>query len=206
MYTHSVPNRAPVKGGYVPYFYYAGLYLTQDIPSRSSRGYTRPGDYSVYDFTSFSGSLRQSERPATVEEVIAHGYFAAPQGDSATALISDRKQTAWLGLDDIISQIRRRHALYEQNVYELEQAQCSAVNAVFRIEADRGSVPATSEEQYSLQKRLQELYTEQRKERVELWRDTSRLKLLLPEAMQSYLSSYRKMSFLEGGFAGGGAL
>jgi len=205
MYPQSTPNRTSFDGKYVPYFYSAGLYLSHNITPTSGTDRTVSDARSSYDFSSIPTNLPSLDRPATVEQIVAHGYFAVPEAESTTALISDRKQISWLGLDDIISQIRRRHELYLQNVYELEQAQCSAVNAVFRVEADRGSLPATSDEQYSLQKRLQELYTEQRKERVELWRDTSRLKLLLPEAMQSYLSSYRKMSFLEDGFAGGGS-
>ena len=47
---------------------------------------------------------------------------------------------------------------------------------------------------YSRHKRIQELYQEQREERVNLWRDVSRLRLALPETAQAYLSSYRKLT------------
>ena len=44
---------------------------------------------------------------------------------------------------------------------------------------------------------MNELYQEQRAERIDLWRDVSKLRLELPEVAQSYLSAYRKVSILE---------
>jgi len=58
-------------------------------------------------------------------------------------------------------------------------------------------VPADSREPYSLTKRLQELYQDQRDERVRFWQDTSRLKQSLPELARYYLGAYRKLSILE---------
>jgi hypothetical protein len=46
-------------------------------------------------------------------------------------------------------------------------------------------------------KRLDELYSDQRDERVNLWRDVSRLRIQLPENAQQYLSAYRKVAILE---------
>jgi hypothetical protein len=48
-----------------------------------------------------------------------------------------------------------------------------------------------------MNKRLDKLYNEQRGERINLWRDISKLKLQLPETAQQYLSAYRKTSILE---------
>ena len=48
-----------------------------------------------------------------------------------------------------------------------------------------------------MNKRLDELYEDQRKERTDVWRDVSRLRLQLPENAQQYLSAYRKVSILE---------
>jgi hypothetical protein len=112
-----------------------------------------------------------------------------------TAIISDRKHTSWLGLDDIIGQIRNRYAAYEQNIYELEVSKCSAINSCYAHEAYHG--PTNSKIEYSMNKRLDKLYMSQREERITLWRDISRLKLQLPETAQQYLSAYRKVSILE---------
>jgi hypothetical protein len=59
------------------------------------------------------------------------------------------------------------------------------------------SLYPNSKIEYSLGKRLDKLYSEQREERVNLWRDVSRLRLLLPENAQNYLTAYRKLSILE---------
>jgi len=74
-------------------------------------------------------------------------------------------------------------------------AKCTAINCLFEHQAYHG--PTTSKVEYSVQKRLDGLYSEQREERTNLWRDISRIKILLPEQAQNYLSAYRKVSILE---------
>lgn len=185
-------NTPAIGGGYVPYFYQWGLYQWQALPAQSTSKTPADRAYARYDFTSDLVQPRHLDRPQTVEEIVARGYLAVPPGDPATAIISDRKDTAWLGLDDIISQVRNRYEIHERNMYELELAKCAASNAIFRIEADRGGMPVSSKEQYAKDKRLQEIYQEQREEQVNLWRDVSRLRLSLPEIAQLYLSAYRK--------------
>ena len=111
------------------------------------------------------------------------------------AVITDKKHTSWLGLDDVIGQIRNRLEVYEQNMYELELAKCAAINAGYTHEAWHG--PIDSRIEYSVNKRLDKLYKDQREERTNLWRDISRLRLSLPENAQQYLTAYRKVSILE---------
>jgi hypothetical protein len=149
----------------------------------------------LYDFTSDLTGKARFPRYPTVEQIVANGYFAAAKTDPVEALISDRKQTSWLGLDDIIGQIRHRYEVYETNTYEIETSKCSAINSFYAHEAYHG--PPDSKIDYSVSKRLDKLYESQREERMNLWRDVSKLKLLLPEKAQEYLSSYRKVSILE---------
>ena len=80
-------------------------------------------------------------------------------------------------------------------MYELEWSKCEAINCLYRHEGYHG--PTDSKIEYSVSKRMNELYMEQRAERVNLWRDVSRLRLQLPETAQQYLSAYRKVSILE---------
>jgi hypothetical protein len=133
----------------------------------------------------------------TVEDIINRGYFAVPKYESETAVISDKKHTSKIGLDDIISQIRDRYTIYKRNMYEIEIGKCYVISSGFSIQAARGGVCLNSKEVYGLTKSLRELYEQQRDERRSLWADTSKLKLLLPEQAQNYLSSYRKVSILE---------
>jgi hypothetical protein len=80
-------------------------------------------------------------------------------------------------------------------MYGIELGKCAAMNSVHDHEAHHG--PADSRIEYSLNKRLDKLYKDQREERVNLWQDISKLRLLLPENAQQYLSAYRKLSILE---------
>jgi hypothetical protein len=151
----------------------------------------------MYDFTSDFTQPKRHFHPQTVEQIVERGYFRVPQGDPIAAMVSDRKHTSWLGLDDLISQVRDRYEIYQRSLYEVELAKCSALNALFALEASRGGVPADSREQYSLSKNLQRLYQEQREERLSLWQDVSKLRLSMAELAQQYLAAYRKAYFLE---------
>lgn len=154
---------------------------------------TRP--YGGYDFTSDLIRPLGHDHPQTVEQVIARGYLAVPDGDPMTSLISDRRHTSWLGLDDLITQVRGRFAIYQRNMYELDQSVCEAHSALFRQVAEQGC-PANQKQKYSADKQTQKLYEQKREERVNLWKDISRLRLEMPEAAQLYLAAYRKQYFL----------
>jgi len=195
MQSNPIPNGPDLAGGYVPYFYQSGKFLNYDQPQQIKPGNSTNG-YSNYDFSSDLSTRPIVRKPQTVEQIIAHGYFAIPDGELETAIISDKKQTSWLGLEDTIRQVRNRHDLYQRNMYELHQGVCEADNAIFRQVAAQGA-PADNRQQYSASKLTQELYEQMRLERVNLWKDVSRLKQFLPEAAQNYLAAYRKVAILE---------
>jgi hypothetical protein len=180
---------------YVAYFYESGIvqrYLDSKNSLLAGLSHLAP---STYDFSSdLTGGTEFAHAPS-VEQIIATGYLAIPRGDPVKAIISDKKHTSWLGLDDVIGQIRKRYELYERNMYEIELAKCGAINTVYTHEAWHG--PSDSRTEYSLGKRLDKLYKDQRDERTNLWRDISKLRLLLPENAQKYLTAYRKFSILE---------
>ena len=180
---------------YVVYFYQSGHF--EEYLQRQKDLFAKPnyGSPVLYDFSS-DLSVRQSwPAPQTVEQIVSNGYLSIPKSEPETAIISDRKNTSWLGLDDLIGQIRNRYQVYEDNIYELEKAKCAAINCLFEHEAYHG--PTDTKVEYSVNKRLDGLYSEQREERTNLWRDISRIKILLPEQAQNYLSAYRKVSILE---------
>ena len=204
MQLNPISNGPDFAGGYMPYFYQSGKFLNYDQPQQIEHGLSRqmksdgaiPSGHSSYDFSSDLSSEPTFRKPQTVEQIIAHGYFAIPDGEPETAIISDKKQTSWLGLEDTIRQVRNRHDLYHRNMYELHQGVCEADNAIFRQVAAQGA-PADNRQQYSASKLTQELYEQMRLERVTLWKDISRLKQSLPEVAQNYLAAYRKVAILE---------
>lgn len=180
----------------MPYFYQWGHYLWQpyrgstilkDMYKKPSGGYLFSGDTTVS--TGF-------ERPQTVEQVIQRGYLAVPGTEPETAILTDKQQTLWQGLDDIISQVRRRYDIYRQHIHEIQKGVCYALSTIYEVQAYRGGVPADGKERYRLAKQLQELYQLERDERVKCWQDVSRLRLQLPETAQQYLAAHRKVSIL----------
>ncbi len=197
MMPEHVPNAPVLTGQYAPYFYASGLYRVHDIPLATVASGGRDLSAARYDFTSDLVRRRSAYHPQTVEDIVAHGYLAIPSSEPEFAMISDKADTSWLGLDDLIGQVRQRHAIYQSNLYEIEQAKCYAITHLLAMEAERGGMPANSRETESLTKQLQELYQDQRTEKVCFWQDVSRLRLQLPENAQQYLSAYRKVSILE---------
>ena len=194
---HNALAKGPLfEGGYVPYFYQSGKFLLYDVPHKAPKSlyFSTSGDY---DFTSDIVPKSSKPRGQTIEDIVRSGYFAIPNSEPETAIISDKKQTSGIGLGDIISQVRQRYQVYEKSIYEIEIGKCYAISSALAIESERGGVALNSKEMYGLNKSIQEFYQQQRNERTKLWQDISRLKLALPEQAQQYLSAYRKVSILE---------
>ena len=192
-----IPNGPVFDGGYAPYFYQSGRALAYDLPSASRSNVPSVQAYGRYDFSEDAQPWLPPRQPQTVEQIIAHGYFAIPGGDLETAIITDKKQTSWLGLEDVITQVRQRYQIYGNNVHEIELGKCYAISSALARQAERGGVPPDSKESDRLNKSLRELYEAQRDERVRLWQDVSRLRQTLPETAQNYLAAYRKIAILE---------
>jgi hypothetical protein len=197
MYPNQNTGKPHFGPEYVPYFYASGRFLSYDLPHADAPLEVRFVPESRYDFTSDLLQRRAYPVPQTIEQVIRRGYLAIPKSDPETAIISDKKDTSWLGLDDVIGQVRRRYELYDKNIYEIDIGKCYAVSSAHAIESARGGIALNSKEMYGLNKSISEFYQQQRDERINLWRDVSRLRLQLPENAQQYLSAYRKVSILE---------
>jgi len=132
----------------------------------------------------------------TVEDLITRGYLARPTGDPVTAALTDQRDTSWLGLDDAIRQIRTRYTLYTRNMHGILYATAAALNALHTWKAEGWY--HYSERQLTNQHRtLQDLYAQERQERISLWRDLARVRATLPEVVQQYLAAHRKLSLLD---------
>ena len=179
----------PASFQYMPYHYQSGKFNYTKPKPFSSAG------YSTYDFT--SKPANRGDQPQTVEQIIYQGYLSIPTGDPVTAMITDKKHTAWLGLDDAINQIQKRYEIYDKNIEMIELNKCNTMN-VFLSHYDKVKPMQVDDRiYYSLNKNIQRLYAQQMDERVNLWRDISRIKQSLPESAQLYLVAVRKTSVLE---------
>lgn len=156
--------------------------------------------YTVRWLTRSSRTSSDLDPPLSVEQMIADGYLAVPVADPLTAILDDDTLTARLGLDDAISQLRQRYALWQAHMADIEQAKLAASNTLHAIESKFG--PATPEQLNGMHTSLQRLYQEERDARLHLWRDLSRIKINLPAIAREYLAAYRKSDLLSG--SGGG--
>lgn len=192
MYTGNAIKPAGDPLAYMPsvYYLYGRPQRTQLEAARVLYPQKDAG-YQVFDFSPDHGASSIDQPPHTIEQLLTHGYFAVPKAEPELSLIEDRKQTSWLGLDDALTQIQDRRKIYEKNMLELEWSKCYAFNELAR----HGW--GASEQQYArYHRRLQELHSEQRAERIAFWKDVSMLRRSLPEVIQQYLSAYRKMEIL----------
>jgi len=134
------------------------------------------------------------DQPQTVDQIVARGFFAAPADDPVTALLTDRRTTTQLGLNDLIDQLQQRIDIYRQNLSDIEDSKLAATNDfhgrknALGVDYDR--------ELAALNETLIGLYQQQREERVTFWRDLSRLRQVFPETAQMYLSALRKSSLV----------
>lgn len=190
-------NGPAFDAGYAPYFYQSGRFLAYGLPGQTTQKSVLDSTIASHDFTSDLTGKRTWPKTQTVEDIIQHGYLAVPHSEPEIALISDKRDISKLGLSDIISQVRQRVDIYENNMYQIELGKCYTISSQLAVESSRGGVCMSSKEAYGLNKNLGEFYQQQRDERNRLWSDISKLKLLLPEQAQNYLSSYRKLSILE---------
>ena len=183
--------------GYVPYFYESGRFQVYGIAKHPVRSVRRDSIEAAPFSAAKPSDVVVDSRFQTVEQIIASGYLPVPKSDPVVAAITDRRFTTGLGLDDVISQIRRRYEIHAQNVYQIERSKCAAMNAIYEHEAYVG--PPSSKQTYAKHKAIQGLYEEERAERTSLWKDVSRLRTLMAESAHSYLGAYRKSSILDQG-------
>ena len=190
MYFNVAANTPAMGGAYLPYHYW--IYARS--PGRKT-GDPTSESASRFDFSS-DLVPKPGKDTQTIDKIITDGYFAVPPSQPETSILSDKKHVFSLGLADTILQIRRRYEIYERNLKEIAESQCAAMNTFFDLESLIGPVAAASREAHRLNKSLQDLYGEERLERVKLWEDVSRLRQALPEAAQAYLSARRKVALL----------
>ncbi|MCK4342538.1 MAG: hypothetical protein KAY37_12535 [Phycisphaerae bacterium] len=195
MYPIESSNVPAIGAGYVPYFYQAGLHQLYALPSPNPAEQSHESPHGLSGADASASPFELADRIQTIEDVIVRGYFSVPESDPVTATISDRELTSRLGLDDVISQIRRRYEIHDENLVQMELGKCAAINAIYQHKAYAG--PPNSKQTYAKHKAIQDLYEEERCERTALWKDVSRLRLQFPESAQQYLSAHRKASILD---------
>ena len=137
---------------------------------------------------------RRRDGVQSVRQIIKDGYVAVRPRDPVQAILGDKKDTTWMGLDDAIHQIRDRCEAYRLNVEGLAQNELDLRNASRRCNRPPGWEP---EDDPEVLQSLQAIDERRRQERLSLWRDLSRLRSAVPEAAREYLSARRRIDILE---------
>lgn len=165
------------------------------VQSSDSTENKPPKSFYFYDARS-----RVSDRQS-IDALIGQGEVAVTAADPVTAMLGDRLHANWLAVDDTIVQIHRRYEIYEQHVRQIEQSRLSTLNLMHSFPKlfDRVS----PSDYQVIHRMLSEIDLQRRAERLDLWRDVSRLRQTLPELTQSYLSGVRKMDVLHDDVTGG---
>ena len=134
MYQNSrikLPTRTDYN--YVIYFYESGLSKQYQQRQKDLWAGLSYGPAGSYDFSSDLSVRRPWPKPQTVEDVVRNGYLSIPKSEPETAIISDWKNTSWLGLDDLIGQIRNRFQVYENNLYGKARVSYENSNLILRF-------------------------------------------------------------------------
>jgi len=140
------------------------------------------------------GPRQHRDGVQSVEQIIKDGYVAIRPRDPVQAILGDKKDTTWMGLDDAIHQIRDRCEAYQLNVEGLVQNELDLRNSSRQCDRRPGWEP---EDDPEILQSLQAIDERQRQERLSLWRDISRLRSTVPEAAREYLSARRRIDILE---------
>ena len=163
--------------------HYVHGYLTGNLTERSVQ--------SISHYRTYRPVRRRNDPRQSVDELIGDGRLMIPLGDSVTAMLTDRLHADWLNVDDTILQIQQRHSIYEQNVRELEQSRLSALNLMHSFPK---FLERVSPGDYQVVRRmLDDIDGQHRQERIQFWRDVSRLRQTLPTMVKDYLAGYRKI-------------
>ncbi|MFW6061185.1 MAG: hypothetical protein ACOC93_00095 [Planctomycetota bacterium] len=167
------PVSAPKPAVYVDQLTYGLEYAASGLPAES-RG-------------------RYATSPVTVDYVLTYGRMARPHSDPMLAGLYDRKNISSMVLDDLIQQAHSRIELYRRHLSELDDQEIALRNASRRCLRPPGWEPQDDPE---ILRDLQNIDDQRRRERLDFWRDMSRLRLMVPESAEAYLGASRRLAAL----------
>ncbi|AQT68732.1 hypothetical protein STSP2_01904 [Anaerohalosphaera lusitana] len=120
-----------------------------------------------------------------------------PSENSEENIFADKQKTSYLALENIVAQIRKRYEIYDSNIRVLEYSKIKLKEHFYQWPQQLGLWPPGHKEMLSEQ--MNQLYQKQLDEKVSLWKDVSKLKLMLPQSLNDYLSIKRKSDIYSGG-------
>jgi len=132
-----------------------------------------------------------------VLEALTHDITTPPPGDSIDAFFTAKRSFAARSVEDILTSLYQRETLKYDNLHDIDYQSANLRTRLFEIQRWRlGLNPQMERVRFQVEKELADLEGEKRKETVECWRDVTRLKTDLRDALREFGQQKRTADLL----------
>ena len=157
--------------------------------------------YNPYHHSSFSSPAASDSYvpPAgdDVLEALTHNITTPPPGDSIDAFFTSKRTFAARSVEDILTSLYQRETLKYDNLRQLDYEEAALKTRLHELEAwHTGMNPQMERVKIGLEHELHALAGETRREHVECWRDVTRLKTDLRDALREFGQQKRTADLL----------
>ena len=159
--------------------------------------------HSAFFFFFFSDSAAPLETRADppagddVLEALTHNITTTPAGDPIDAFFTAKKTFAARSVEDILTSLYQRETLKYDNLRQLDYEEAALKTRLHELEAwHTGMNPQMERVKIGLEHELHALAGETRREHVECWRDVTRLKTDLRDALREFGQQKRTADLL----------
>lgn len=182
-------------------YYYQQRYTSNPVsespPYVSSSPYYVPSlSFSPSDSAALTHCL---DTPTTegVLDAITQDFIAAPPSNGIDVFMTAKRTFAARSVEDILGLIYERDSLCQGNIRKIDYETSAVKTRLFEFDKWRwGLNPQMERVRFGVEHELRALEGEKRKEEVECWRDTTRLRGELREAMREFGQENRKMGIM----------
>lgn len=119
-------------------------------------------------------------------------------GFPVEAVFRDNLDISTKHFKEIVGLIREREVLFIENLKRIVNDQIKWENKLLVISEDNFGEASESPVVISVEKEIMKLERDKRQEEVLFWQDTSKLRLMISEALKDQKSQERKVSLLSG--------
>jgi len=157
--------------------------------------------YNPYHHSTFSSPAASDSYvpPAGdgVLEALTHNITTPPPGDSIDAFFTSKRTFAARSVEDILTSLYQRETLKYDNLRQLDYEEAALKTRLHELEAwHTGMNPQMERVKIGLEHELHALAGETRREHVECWRDVTRLKTDLRDALREFGQQKRTADLL----------
>ena len=132
-----------------------------------------------------------------VLDALTHDITAGPTTDPIDTLFSAKRTFAARSVEDILSSLYERETLKYDNLRDIDYQSATLRSRLFELQRWRlGLNPQMERVRFQVEQELASLEGEKRKEHVECWRDVTRLKGDLRDALREFGQQKRMADFV----------